>query len=147
MTATAHDVARYIVERKAPLSAMKLQKLLYYSQAWSLVLDDAPLFKEEIQAWAYGPVVPDIYAHHRNEFSVSSWPLGDASNLNEVQVDTIEKVLSFYGDKSAQWLSDLTHAEDPWREARRGLAPNDRSSRPITLAAMAEFYGSLSADE
>jgi uncharacterized phage-associated protein len=52
------DVAAYILEQRGPMSAMKLQKLVYYSQAWSLVWEDRPLFREEIQAWASGPVVP-----------------------------------------------------------------------------------------
>jgi uncharacterized phage-associated protein len=52
-------------------------------------------------------------------------------------------VLGFYGSKTAQYLSELTHAERPWREAREALPPGARSAREITPAAMAEFYGSL----
>ena len=66
--ASAHDVARYIVRQLAPLSTIKLQKLVYYSQAWHLVWEDAPLFDERVEAWANGPVVPEIYREHRGEF-------------------------------------------------------------------------------
>ncbi|MDY6802276.1 MAG: DUF4065 domain-containing protein, partial [Cyanobacteriota bacterium] len=52
------DVAAYILKKLGPLSAMKLHKLLYYSQAWSLVWDEQPLFSERIEAWANGPVIP-----------------------------------------------------------------------------------------
>ena len=55
-------------------------------------------------------------------------------------------MLKFYGDKSSQWLSDLTHIEAPWRDARRGLAPTDRGQREITTAAMHEYYSGLSSD-
>jgi uncharacterized phage-associated protein len=52
-------------------------------------------------------------------------------------------VLKFYGDKSSQWLSDLTHGEDPWREARKNTAANEASHAEITRASMAEYYGGL----
>ena len=58
---SAHDVAAYILEEHGPLSAMKLQKLVYYSQAWSLVWDDRQLFREAVEAWANGPVVRELY--------------------------------------------------------------------------------------
>lgn len=141
--ATVHDVAAYILKGRPPMTAMKLQKLVYYAQAWSLVWDEEPLFNEQIQAWANGPVSPDLYAKHRGKFKVSSWPDGDPSALTEEQRETIDKVLNFYRKYSAQQLSDLTHSEDPWRTARAGLAPTQRSNREITQAAMAEYYGIL----
>ena len=48
------DTAKYILEKCGTMSTMKLQKLCYYSQAWSLVWDDAPLFDEDFEAWAMG---------------------------------------------------------------------------------------------
>ncbi len=56
--AHVQDVARYILEKRGRMSAMKLQKLVYYSQGWHLVFDGEPLFAERIEAWANGPVVP-----------------------------------------------------------------------------------------
>lgn len=125
------------------MTAMKLQKLLYYSQAWSLVWEEAPLFSERIEAWANGPVVREAYDVHKGQFLVDSWPLGDSSVLSTDQRETVDSVLEFYGDKTAQWLSDLTHAETPWKHARRGLEPGQRGETEITPAAMAEYYGSL----
>ena len=54
---TVFDVVRFILEQKGSTTAMKLQKLVYYCQAWSLVWDEQPLFKERIEAWVNGPVV------------------------------------------------------------------------------------------
>jgi uncharacterized phage-associated protein len=140
---SAHDVAAYILAKKGGMTAMKLQKLLYFSQAWSLVWDDAPLFSEAIEAWANGPVVRDVYDRHRGQFTVGNWPSGDASRLAKVQRDTIDAVLDYYSDKPAQWLSDLTHHESPWVDAREGLNDGDRGNREIPLASMAEYYGSF----
>ncbi|GAA6622551.1 Panacea domain-containing protein [Scytonema sp. NUACC26] len=138
-----HDVASYILEKMGPLMAMKLQKLVYYSQAWSLVWDEEPLFPEKIEAWANGPVVPALYNSHRGQFKVSELPEGNSGNLTPTQRETIDEVIKFYGNRSSQWLSDLTHKEDPWINARQGLMLGERGNQEITHAAMAEYYSSL----
>jgi uncharacterized phage-associated protein len=138
--ATAHDVAAYILRKQGEMTAMKLEKLVYYSQAWSLVWDEEPLFEEPIQAWVNGPVVPALYQRHRGMFKVSFWPEGDASRLTGKQRETVDSVLKYYGNKSSQWLSDLTHREAPWLEARKGLEPGDPGRRVISHASMAEYY-------
>ncbi len=140
---SALDVAQNILDRLGPVTVMKLQKLVYYSQAWSLVWDEQPLFRERIEAWANGPVIHDLYQAHKGQFQVSAIPGGNPDQMDQEQQATIESVLEFYGDKSSMWLSDLTHMEDPWRDTRTGLAPGDRSNREITHAAMAEYYSSL----
>ncbi|OAJ69050.1 Panacea domain-containing protein [Gluconobacter cerinus] len=143
-----NDVAEYILQNcSSPMSAMKLQKLCYYSQAWSLVWDDAPLFAQEFQAWKNGPVCPDLYSEHRGQFSVEAGEVnGNACALNSMQRETVDAVLKYYGKHSAQWLSDLTHAEAPWLEARGDNEEGTRCMNVISQAAMAEYYGSLPPD-
>lgn len=140
---SAHDVAAYIIERHGPLSAMKLQKLIYFAQAWSLVWDDRQLFREPVEAWANGPVVRSVYDKHRGQFEVRDWPWGDSRTLDGDARATIDAVLDFYGPRTAQYLSDLTHSEEPWTEARRGIPDGERGASEISLATMAEYYGSL----
>ena len=143
--ATAEDVAAYILEQGGEMTAMKLQKLVYYSQAWSLVWDERPLFRDKIKAWENGPVIPSLYAKHVGRFNVDRTVIkGNPDALTAEERETIDAVLGFYGDKTAQWLSDLTHQEKPWREARAKHPTTDnRASPEITHAAMAEYYGSL----
>ena len=134
------NVAKFILEKCGPMSAMKLQKIAYYSQAWHLVWDDEPLFGDCFQAWANGPVSTRLYGHHRGKFQVSAEDIpGDSSALKNSQVETLDSVLEFYGDKTAQWLSDLTHIEPPWLDARDGLSPDERSNRVIKNTDMAEY--------
>ena len=141
---TVQDVAAYILSKKSPVTAMKLQKLCYYAQAWSLVWDDRPLFSDRIEAWANGPVAPALYARHRGQFEVIGSEIGgDAPVLTEDERDTVDAVLEHYGDKSSQWLGELVHQERPWKDARHGLHPGERGETEITHAAMAEYYGSL----
>lgn len=143
--ANVFDVATYILNKRGPMSAMKLQKLVYYAQAWSLVWDDAPLFANRIEAWANGPVVRDLYEVHRGCFTVdpSFFSKCCAGSLTADQTETIDIVLHAYGERSAQWLSDQTHSEEPWQRARDGLDDKERGEREITLDSMAEFYSSL----
>jgi uncharacterized phage-associated protein len=140
------DVAAYILRRQGSMTAMKLQKLVYYSQAWSLVWDEKPLFRERIEAWANGPVVPELFDAHRGRFAVASISGGDPSKLTANQEETVKAVLGYYGDKPSQWLSDLTHMEDPWKDARKGLSETARGNRVITHEAMANYYSSLLPD-
>lgn len=143
--ANVFDVAAYILEKKGAMTTWKLQKLVYYAQAWSLVWDQRPLFEEEIEAWANGPVCRRLYLRHRGQFVVEKID-GTPDNLDDDAKDTIDSVLDYYGDKDSQWLSDLTHVEAPWRDARNGLPPGDSSRRVISLDAMAAYYESLPAD-
>ena len=141
--ASVHDVAAYILHKQGKMTAMKLEKLLYYAQAWSLVWDDRRLFNARIEAWANGPVMPSIYRLHRGLLYVSHWPSGDRTSLNSTERETVDQVLKVYGNKTSQWLSELTHREKPWKDARCGLGPLDRGDREITPAAMNEYYHSL----
>ncbi len=147
-TASVLDVARYILEKLGSMTAMKLQKLVYYCQAWSLVWDGFPLFSESIEAWANGPVVRKLFEAHREQFNVYPSGLqGNIESLTAVEKQTIDSVLDYYGDKPSQWLSDLTHMEDPWKNARADLPDGTRSDREITLASMHQYYESISPKE
>ncbi|MGE0768353.1 MAG: Panacea domain-containing protein [Hyphomicrobiaceae bacterium] len=148
--ANVFDVARYILARLGeqgvlPVTTWKLQKLVYYSQAWSAVWSDEPLFGERIEAWANGPVCPDLYAVHRGQFQISQLPegRGDASVLTADERENINLVIGHYAPKAAQYLSELTHAERPWIVAREGLKPGERGSNEITVESMVEYYGSI----
>jgi uncharacterized phage-associated protein len=146
--ASAHDVAAYILSKQsAPISTWKLQKLVYYAQAWHLAWDEEPLFSEAIEAWANGPVVRELYGVHRGSFSASEWSKGNAENLTPSERDTIDLVLENYGELSGRQLSVLTHNESPWQDARAGLPATARSQRRITPEALHEFYSALDADQ
>jgi len=137
------DVAQYNLHKQGPMTTMKLQKLVYYCQAWSLVWDTKPLFPEQIQAWASGPVVPELYNIDRGQFEIDSLPIGNKDNLTRDEKETVDSVLSYYGNREAQWLSDLSHLEKPWKETRKGKKPGENCTREITHAAIAEYYSSL----
>lgn len=142
--ANVFDTARYILEQSGSMSTMKLQKLCYYSQAWALVWDDSPLFQEEFQAWANGPVCPELFFKTKGSYSVNaSDETGGIGDLSEEQKDTINRVLDYYGKHDAQWLSQLTHMEEPWIKAREGVPSEAGCNQIITKESMALYYGGL----
>lgn len=136
------DTAAYIISQMHSMTAMKLQKLCYYSHAWSLVLRDSPLFSNRIEAWANGPVVRDLYRKHRLQYMIDETSnLGGAPNaLSDGQRQVIDAVLRSYGDFSAEELSRLSHSEAPWIDAREGLPEGSRGTAPITDAALMDFF-------
>lgn len=141
------DVAAAILENVGDTTAMKLQKLVYYSQAWHLVWEEQTLFGDDIEAWANGPVVPALYRAHRGQFRVALIEGGWADRLSPDERSTVDAVCDAYGKLAASALVDLTHREDPWSNARRGVAPGVRSNNVIAVSDMAEFYEGLSDSE
>lgn len=144
METNVFDVAQYIVNKIGQISTVKLQKLVYYCQAWSLAWDDEPLFEEEFEAWASGPVAPKLYEKHRGSYKSPTQIQGaNVSHLSENQIETIDVVLKAYGGKSPDWLVTSTHMEDPWKEARGDLADGQRGHNVISKESMLAYYSSL----
>ena len=128
------------------MSTMKLQKLCYYAQAWSLAWDGVPLFNEDFQAWANGPVCRELYEFHRGEFLINSDKIKERKtdyNFSSAEKDTLDIVISDYGSKEAFWLSELTHKERPWVETCGSLGLGERSDAIITKELMQEYYSGL----
>lgn len=145
--ANVFDVAKYILQQTGRISTMKLQKLCYYSQAWSLVWDDKPLFSEEFEAWANGPVCRELFNLHKGEYSITAEDILEKNLSNEPltreERETIDVVLESYASRNAQWLSTLTHMEAPWNDARVGIPDGAACCNIITKESMAMYYGSL----
>ena len=142
--ANVFDTAKYILEQYGTMSTMKLQKLCYYAQAWSLVWDDSPLFSEDFQVWANGPVCPELFYKTQGKYSVSaSDETGGENDLSDNQKDTMDRVLKHYGSHNAQWLSQLTHIEDPWIQARDSVPSGAGCNNVITKESMALYYSGL----
>jgi uncharacterized phage-associated protein len=90
------------------------------------------------------PANSELFSRHKGLFNICIDDLpGNIDNLDDSEIETIQAVLDHYADKSAQWLIDLTHLEDPWKVARRDCEPGDRCDREITLANMMDYYSGL----
>jgi uncharacterized phage-associated protein len=142
--ASVFDVAKYILENKGPVSTWKLQKLCYYAQAWHYTWTEKPLFAERFEAWVNGPVCPDLFNRHKGQFAICADDVkGDSSKLTDDEKDSVNVVLRDYGGMEPYALRELTHSEDPWKNARGGLKENEKCTTEITPEAMGLYYGSL----
>lgn len=137
------DVAAYILKRNGPMTTWKLQRLVYYAQAWSLAWDEGELFPEECLAWANGPVVKELFDAHKECFRIDTISGGDPSAITPDQQDSIDQVLDSYGSKSPRWLTELAHLEDPWKHARSGIEKERRPDVVIPKQTLTEYYASL----
>ena len=140
-------MASYILNKLAPaetdriVTSWKLQKLVYYFQAWSPFGMKESFF---LSAWKLG-----LMARCVRTFTSSiggHLRAGDIQGpdaLDETGVETIDAVLDFYGDKTGRYLSDLTHMERPWIEARGDTPSGIRPSGDFKGSYESEYYGAL----
>jgi uncharacterized phage-associated protein len=150
--AMAHiqDVAAYILRQQRSMTAMKLQKLCYYSYAHHLVWEERQLFPERFEAWANGPVSRDLYRLHRGRLQVKPGDIpGDLRALDRGERESIDYVLEGYGHFSAHQLSRMSHNEEPWILARRraGAQPMELSTEELSDDEIFEFFDALSSDD
>ena len=136
---SAQDVAKYfltlVCEDEGDLMTnLKLQKLLYYAQGFSMALLGSPLFPEKIEAWTYGPAVPDVYdayKQHRN----GPLPLPqnfDFDHYNAEVRELLDEVYAVYGQYTSSVLKNLTQNEPPWK--------NSSPKEEISLNALNEYF-------
>jgi uncharacterized phage-associated protein len=142
----------YLLARIGQMSHLKLQKLLYYEQAFHLVVFEEPLITDDFQAWMHGPVSPKVWQNFKSEgsplhnvLSVSSKRVRKIKSRTERvllpdQIDLINDVIAEYGDKSAYHLECLTHSESPWIDARKGIAADASCRNVISKKSILRFY-------
>lgn len=153
----AKDVAKWFVDNTdissgSQITPLKIQKLLYYAQAWHLALYDKPLMNVEFEAWAHGPVCPEVY-YGLNEYRYN--PVGadadyfvDANIIDdENKLDLLSQIMSIYGIYDGKYLEELTHQESPWIETRGNLSPEERCNAVIEEDLMKHFYREMQAED
>lgn len=151
------DVARYVVnysnEKDYGISNLKLQKVLYFIQAYFLTREKVPCFSEEIEAWAFGPVVPEVYEEFersgscdipyiktyrifkdRGPFSLERCEFDD-SVIPDAVKRTINRVVDRLSGYTATDLTDITMRQDPWENA---YVPGEQNE--ITTGSIREYF-------
>ncbi|RLC13584.1 MAG: hypothetical protein DRI57_15945 [Deltaproteobacteria bacterium] len=143
---TCHDVAKYFLSLTDEnlgdlISNLKLQKLVYYAQGFHLAIHDTPLFNEDIEAWVYGPVIPELYYGYKKygPGHIPSPKDMDFSVFDEEIRSLLDEVYTVFGQYSAWKLANMTHEEPTWRDtAECGI---------ITHNSMREYFKTLLTNE
>ncbi len=144
-------LADYILFRCGPMSHLKLQKLLYYCDAYHLAYFEIELITDKFEAWAHGPVsrklfeaFPDksiLYADFDFQGDVNIIQK-EFSALTSIQQELIEDVLSVLSTWTSPQLESTIQKEKPWIEARGSLGIGDRCHVEISKESMKEYYKS-----
>lgn len=147
------DFAKFLIvyyeQHGIDLTNLKLQKLLYYVQAWVIAKFKIQFYKELPEAWVNGPVYSSVYTQFASfkakKISVKNEPgienfFEDNNISNEIQ-QWIMNILDYYITLSAEKLVYLTHIESPWKEARGSLGVFDKSTEEISFESLLDYYG------
>lgn len=152
-----HIVTNYVNQKGDTVSHKKLQKLLFYVEAWHLVNFGKPILDEDFQAWVHGPVIPELYQKLKDfgfndlkvvneEDKTVDKQIEEIIAKNGLDGNTLEfiySVLDNYGSLTSFDLELLTHSEKPWIEARGNCAPHERCANIIPKDKMQAFYSQL----
>lgn len=148
---TAHIIADCVIDFCAGhgdlITNLKLQRILYYVQAWYLALHDKNLFNDEFEAWAHGPVQPVVFAKFAPYEHGPLSHAGDRWKIPKAISRHIEDVMEVYGSMSSHELQRRAQHEDPFREARSGLSPDELSTAVISQESMRRFYQAMMSNE
>lgn len=143
---TAALIARCLLKVAADngksLTNKKLQKLLYYTQAWHLAFKKEALFEEQIEAWVHGPAVRSVYQKYKSygSLAITHYEKVDLGKVDDFARDLILEIWRIYGKYDGDYLEELTHREQPWLEARGNLEEHENSSNVISHEIMENFY-------
>jgi uncharacterized phage-associated protein len=138
------DMAKWFinrVDREAgeAITHLKLQKLLYFAQAYHLANRNVQLFDEDMQAWAHGPVVPSIWHAYKGS-AFDAIAATNAPRMRPEVVPFLEAVYQKFGRLGAKQLENISHAHDPWKKTRGNLPAEAACDKPIDKKLIRDFY-------
>lgn len=143
-------IAQLNADEEGNLSHLKLQKLIYYIQAWSLGIKKQVFFESPFYAWVHGPVNLELYDRFKDTKTLYSEILisdisekeYDFKTIKEEDLNFIQYILENYAKFSGTELEAMTHREQPWLDAREGLNEYETGNNEISPRSMMDYYGS-----
>lgn len=140
------QIVNYVITSIGEVTPLALQKLLSFSNGVNYALNGKQLINEECQAWAHGPVYPQIYNKYKR---YGYKPIDDGicsthgcmlSKLSKDELKAIDLVISTFGVYSPKTLEKISHSQDFWIEKRIGYKENQVGKEVIDEAAIKLFY-------
>jgi len=129
--------------KETGLGKLKLQKLLYYVQAWNLALNGEALFEDNFEAWIHGPAIAKVYHHFKEyDFEDSNIQLEENNfdTFTKTEKELLDEIWRVYGKYDGSYLETLTHNELPWQQARGVMRTTEPSQNIISSEVMREYY-------
>lgn len=145
----AKHVINKVIAKGLSISHLKLQKLIYFINAWHLAYFDQPLVADDFEAWVHGPVSRKVWDHFKHESTLNdeldkrACESDFERETTDDQRDLVMNVINTYSCASPHALEDITHAEPMWIQARKGLHCYEPCDNKMDLQAIKEYYQSL----
>ena len=144
---SAEKIALYIISSGREITNLLLQKILYYVKAISKIFEGESFILEPCEAWKFGPVFPSVYEKYR-EFGKQETKLNLSKDyiselLSEEEKTVTDFVMNTFGIYNAWFLKDLTHLEEPWIVARKGLAEDDASRNQMDEEIISNYFAKM----
>ena len=145
----AQLLADYILQEYSPISHLKLQKLLFYCEAYHLAYFESELLNQQFEAWVHGPVCRDVFNNLKDKSLIyADISFDNCYNpkhkleglLTTNQMEVVNDVLEELSEWTALELENATHSETPWINARKGHAASERCVAQISKDEMRSFY-------
>lgn len=140
---SVHDLAGYIVQwhlkwGEPDVNTMKLHKLSYLCQAYSLAWRGERMFSEDIRAATSGPIVDELFQHHKGLYGASSWPEGSPANLSEADRIVADSVMKTYRAWTGLSMSNMLLETYPWEKTWE--KHTDEDPTPVFDLTMVKGY-------
>jgi len=132
----------FVRKSNETITPLKLQKLLYYFHAWSLVFFEQ-VIEEKFEAWVYGPVLPTVYYYYRD---YGCKPIKSNNSYKQILKENnyinslVDSIFMAYGKYEAIFLKELTHKEEPWTKARENIECSTRTNECIENESIKKYY-------
>lgn len=140
-------IALYIIHKSFEVTDLSLQKMLYYVKAFSWIHLKRDIFEDDCEAWAYGPVFPEIYYKYKTLGSNIIPDYDKTINYSELlkteELNVLDYVINCFGIFNGSVLMKITHKERPWKEARNGLPEFAPSRRIIDNEIIHEYFDDM----
>lgn len=136
------QMAQYLLINLEDTTNMAINKLLHFAQVVNYMVYGNPLFRDESQAWIYGPVYVNIYQKYKRYQKDVILPIVKNDNLldlNQQEREVLDKIILYFGCYSAITLRNMTHVENIWIDARKGLGKKESSEEPIKLKDVEQY--------
>ena len=143
-------LANFILKHYGPMSHLKLQKLLFYCDAYCLAFFGKELISDKFEAWVHGPVCRKVYDEMKGasvlytdvEYSPMSGVDEDVefSKLSSDIQALLAEVLGTLNGWTGYQLEISTHNELPWQEARVGYSDAEKCHVEISKETTRSFY-------
>lgn len=137
------SAVRYLLMQISEITPLALQKLLYFAQGFQKAFADIFLFEEDCEAWVHGPVYRNVYEKYRGHGynPIEEKELSfENINLSEDEKGLLDHIVLYFGCYSGKVLENMTHSEEPWRSARRGLMDWESSDRIIEKEEIGSYF-------